>query len=254
MAGAETNYVFAVRAPILFERGRDNTSKLPVYLEGAAVLPTAGTYSLVDIAGNEVSAPSVTFGADNIASVTIPAGDLPSTLALGEGYSERWTLTVDGVVRSLRRDAVVARFEVHPPVSEADIIAGQYPDLLVDLAGFADSIQPWQDSAWRQVVRTMTRRGDFVDIVCEPSDLYDWYEHAVLERVFRALWKSSNNNDRYHELWVYHRDQAIGAAAGLRLKVDRDRDGLADSLAREPGSRSVHRNLPPRRYTRNPLW
>jgi hypothetical protein len=253
MAGAETVYTFATRAPIWLAFGRDNVTKLPVYRSGAIVTPDSGTYALRDIGGHTVSAPSVSFDSDGIATATVPGADIPASLGLGEGYSELWTLEIDGVSRTSRRDAVLGRIELHPPVAQSDLVSGEYPDILDDVSGFAGDLQSYMDQAWSYVCRIMTKRGDFPDTVVEPSDVYDWYRQEVFERIFRSLFKSQNN-DRMFTLWQHHKSEAQREREGLRMKVDRDRDGVADSLAREPGSRSVFPNLPPRRWTRNPKW
>lgn len=253
MAGAEIEYTFGIRAPIWFARGRDNTSKLPVSLDGAVVEPDSATYSLKDRVGNEISAPVATIGGDFIATVTVPSADLPATLAMGEGYFEVWTITLGGVERTSRRSVVLGNIEMHPPVAEFDLVSGEYPDILHDVSGFAEDLQGYMDAAWAYCTRQLAKRGDFPDLLCEPSDIYDWHRQETLERAFRSLFKTQNN-DRYFTLWQHHLAEARKEKEGLRFQADRDRDGVPDSLAKEGGGMSVHANLPSRRITRNPRW
>lgn len=252
MAGAETLYTLVTRGTTFFERGRQTVSSLPVYRDGALVAPTEAdcAYLLVDSAGTTIADPAVEV-VDDIAQVTIEAADLPSTLTLGVGYAERWTLALpDDSVRTVQRQVVLGKFELHPPMDQSEL-TDEYPDLLVDFAGFGSHFQRQLDSAWREVCREITRQGDFPDIYCEPSDLYDWYKQLALERIFRALSKTQSSNQRWFDLWQHHLVQVDRAKSAVRFLPDRDRDGLADSQARESAAKSYHVNVPP---TRRPRW
>lgn len=256
MAGNEATYVFVQRAPVLLARGRDNTTSLPVYTGADVQLPTAGTYALRDVAGTVLYSAVLSVVGDfpgSIATVLIPGASLPDTLYLGEGYSELWSLTVGGAVRPFRRDVVVSLFELHPPMPEADITEGEYPSLLDDIEGYNTTLAPYMEAAWKELIRALVRRGDFADIIVEPSDVYEWYRQLVLERVFRMLFKAQESV-RFKELWDFHRLRAESEANGLRVKTDRARRGLADSLERTTPARSLHVNLSPRRRTFNPEW
>lgn len=247
MAGSEVVYTVPNLGPVLYERGRAVVTTLPVYRDGELVVPTAGTLTVVDRYGTLVLTGTVTVPVDRAsASMTIP-----TTTGYGEGYVERWTLTLDGIVRSFRRSCVVARFEVAPPLGEAELLQ-RYPELLVDVSGFSTTLQPWLDSAWSFVVRRLVSRGDFVDIVVDSSDLYEWYENEALSRIYAAIWRAGGNQgERLKTLWDYHAGQSKAMETGLRVTVDRDRDGNADSLAKVATAQSIHVNLPWSRHPYN---
>ena len=141
-------------------------------------------------------------------------------------------------------EAILARFELHPPLSETEIVEGEYPDLRAQLGSRSSNLQDMQDQAWREVLRTPYRRGTPADVVLDPVDVLDWYRHMVLERVFRAQFKAAGDPD--HVRWEYHRDEATAAGDAIRALTDRDRDGVADSSTREPLAKAVHANLAPR--------
>lgn len=254
MAGAETTYVVATSSAVVLERGRAQVSRLRVERDGVTVAPTASgsSYALISPAGVELSDATVTINGDDIAEVTIPALDLPSTLGYGLGYSERWTLVLDGVARSYRRGAVLARFELAPPVSQADLVAGEYPDLVQSLGDYAADLQEIMDGAWGECLRWLWRQATPAQILVEPSDVFDWYRHEVLSRVFKSQFAGRGNNDRARTLWDYHREAAAAAKAALKPIVDRDHSGVQDSLVGEPVARQIHPNMPPSRRTARP--
>ena len=59
-------------------------------------------------------------------------------------------------------------------------------------------------------------------------------------------------HDRWTRLWEFHRDEMRACRDGLRVQVDRDRDGLADSLGMESVVRNIHPNIGPRRVMTRP--
>lgn len=252
MAAGELVYVFAQSARVLLERGRAQTSRLAVYRDGVQVVPSSGTYKLFGPSGAELVSMAATFAGDGTAEAGLTAPQLGATLAYGEGYHEEWTLTIAGVVRSFRRMVVLSRFELHPPVSEVQLVGAEYPDLVTNLGNFGQTLQPYIESTWAELLRLLARYGTWADILVEPSDVFDLHRHMVFERVFRSLFKMQEGNERWRELWLFHRDEMRATREGLKVQVDRDRNGLADSLGMESVVKSVHPNVPPRRRMQRP--
>lgn len=216
------------------------------YRAGALVAPSSGTYTLLDDTGATVKTGAVIVSG-SVATFSLAALDLPATLALGEGYQERWSLVMpDGTTRNIRRDVAIALFELHPPVTQTEIITGEYPDILHDLGSVVTSLDGFLDAAWYHCVRRLWKHGSWPGIVVEPSDVYDWHLHVTCHRIFKALMKrGGGESDRFADLRDYHDEEAKNAEASLRIKVDRDASGLADDLARHGvGIRQVHANLP----------
>jgi hypothetical protein len=257
VAAGETSIVVPTAARILLVRGRAQISRLTAWRSAAQLVPTEASYQLL-APGGSVLVNHTAFGANlsvdvaGTVSANVGASVLPETLGLGEGYSERWTLTVGGLVRSAVRQAVLARFELHPMVAEAELVEGEYPDLQAALGNYGQTLQAFMDAAWNELLRILAKYGTWADILVEPSDLYDLYRQLVFERVFRSLSKMQEGNERWARLWEHHRDEMRAARDGLRVQVDRDRDGLADSLGMESVVRSVHPNVGPRRTMARP--
>ncbi len=239
MAASETLYTLGSTSEVVLARGRDQVSEVVAELDGTTVAPTAGTYTLVAPNGTTISDPAVTI-VDSVATVTIPAADLGTTVAYGVGYYELWTLTLDGVPRSFRRAAVVGRFELHPPVRQLHIVQQEYPDLLTQFAAYPTGLGSIMDGAWSECLRYLWRQGIPSDIVVNPSDVFDWYRHVGLERVFRALLQMQDNL-RWDTLRLYHLDAAKAARDGLRVQLDPDRSGDATAEP-TPVTKQVHPN------------
>lgn len=246
MAAGETPFTILCRSQVVLCRERAQVSRIKAYRDGALVVPSAADYELLDAGGNVISDEAPSIAVDGTVSVNIPALDLPSTLAFGEQYQERWILTLGGIPRTVRRIAILARFELHPPVSEEELVAGEYPDLVEGLGDYGTTLQPFMDTAWAECLRWLWRQGTPSDLLVDASEVYDWYRHTVLLRVFK-LQAKMQPGDRIEGLWRYHEEKATAARQGAAHTVDRDRSGLPDSYAREPAAQVVHVNVMPRR-------
>lgn len=253
MASTETAYRFRSNVPVMIERGREQVTVLAAYApDGTAAVPSSATYTLLRPDGTKaVDAASATPRAAGGAEYTVAASDIPadSTTPLGTRWQERWTLAMaDGTVRTLRRPAALALFELHPMVADVDLTE-LYPDLLDSLGNYASNLQTWLDQAWARVMRQLWRNGDFPYIIVEPTDLYDWVQHEGLSNVFGALVKmsaSTGSSEDWQRLWDYHRNMAETAAGGVRITVDRNQDGQADTAGKDSAAaaQSVHWGWP----------
>lgn len=251
MTASETLLTLPNARPVVLGRERTQVSKMACYRDGVLVAPSAGTLTLKDPAGATVASPTVTI-VSSIAQATYSAGNLPSTLAFGEGYTEWWDLTVETVSRPVRRLVTLARFELHPPMTVLDITEGEYPDLEQQLGDYSTTasgdtqLQTFMDKAWDHCMRRLWRMGSPAVLLVDSGDVFDWYRHETLQRVFKAL-LTMQANERWRELWEYHRDEARAAKDGLRPVQDRDQTGIPDNKGRQAVVMSVHPNTPPRR-------
>ena len=245
MAGGETRYTIAVRGPVVLARGRACTSILPAELAGATVEPTAATCVLLGRDGTTIASPTVTISG-SVARAAYGSSAL-SSVVLGDGYVELWTLTLGGVVRTVRRLVTVSTFELHPPVEQDDLVLGEYPDLVDGLGDYATSLSAYLLAAWDEICRYLVRRAaTYPDQIVDALDVYEWHRHTTLARVAKSQWRSVG--DRWHTLWLYHETEAKAARDGLAISTDRDRDGIPeDEGARQPVTRTIHPNYPPSR-------
>lgn len=259
-APGDTLYTFRQDSKPVLERVRDNVTQMAAYRDGALVAPSSGTYTLwgprtdIDDGDAIVDGEAVTVSG-SVAQYTVAAASLPATVALGQGYMEVWSLVMpDGKTYTVRRSIVVGRFQLFPPLTEEDLVQGEYPDLTRNLGASGTSVlQGIMDGAWSMVIRHLESRGRWADILVDSSDLFDWYRHEVLRRCFSAM-LMRQPNERWMELFAMHRDEARIAKEGLRITVDRDRDGRADTEGKEAGVQPIVPNIPPRRVLRRKKW
>lgn len=248
MAADETVYSVPTASPVVLARGRDQRTRIGAWRAGALVAPDDATYALADGAEELVSGPAVV-AADGSVYRDLVAADLPATLAYGTHYVEIWTLAFPGTegTREYRRAATLARFELAPPLGEAELVAGAYPDLLRHATGeLGGTYQPILDQAWWSVLRRLWATGTPATLVVESGDLFDWYRELALARIFGALY-AADPIDRWRDLRDLHLGQVESARAAARLVVDADTDGAADDLGRRSPVLPVHPNRAPSR-------
>lgn len=247
MPGSETVYTFPVARAAVYERGRETISDLPIELDGAAVAATIAGCScrVLGPSGEAVATVTVVDGGGGTPRIVWTPS---TTLAFGAGYTEVWTVKIGTATYTVRRSFSIRRYELHPPVSQDALVQGEYPDLLQQLGPYQSSVQPYLDAVWAEVLRKLDSLGSPAATIVEPSDVYDWVRHEVLARIWKALLASAEN-DRWRELWQYHRDEARAARDSLRYTVDRDEDGVPDGSGKVAPARQVHPNLP---YTLRP--
>lgn len=259
MSGApgETLYTFRNATKAVLERGRANTTALAGYRDGELAAPSSGTYTLLPPSGAAVVDAELVSVVSSVATYTIGAATLPDTLTLGPLYQEEWALLMpDGRTYTVRRPVILGRFQLFPPVSEDDLVQGEYPDLVVSLGTDGSvRLQRIMDAAWNACIRRLEQHGAYPDIIVDSGDLFDWHRHEALKRAFGAMLQRQPANQRWRELWDHHRDEARAAKSGLKIKADRDRDGRQDHLGHEPVARQIQPNIPPRRrWRRDPRW
>ena len=255
MASGHTDYTFRQTGPDVLQREQQNTVKLEVWRDGALVEPAAGgTLTLIDPGGVKlVDAQTVTISA-KVPEYTIASSVLPSTVDVGRLFMLRWELTISGQVFVVQRACSVARFPMVLPVTDSDLIDGEYPDLLDQIGDYGSNLQTFLDSAKRDVLRELEQAGQWPDLITSPSDLYEPIRQLAFAKVFRFLF-NTNDSDRSQILFQLHQDRYERVMKELTARFDRDDDGLPDSENREAVMRSYHPGGAPRRYARrDPRW
>lgn len=243
MSAAEVIYTARAPYPDVLEVARTQTVSLPTYRDGSAAAPSVGTFTLWGADQTAiVNAAAVTI-TSSVATYSISAATLPTTLALGEGYLESWALTMpDGVVHTFRRVAALARRALYPVYSDVDALA-EYPGLTRDIASNATSLQGYVDEAWRQILGRLSERRVYSYLVMTADSFRDVHRHMTLHLAFKSMFRGvSGTGDKYAELMRYHAEGAEKAWIVLTAQMDHDHDGFADSQARERASTIVHVN------------
>ena len=249
-SSAEILYTFRTVGCDVLQRARTQSVQMEAYRDGALVAPTSGTFSLLAPDGTVlVDAQAVTIAA-SIARHTIDATDIPATLDLSENYQERWVLTMpDGTIRTVLREAAIARFLLHPVVADVDL-TGEYPDLTSEFSSVATSLQGFLDEAWRQILERLFQRDRWPDLLLTTSSLRRPHADLALYLAFKAL-AVRNQPSRWEASMRLHFDAFNAEWVRMTAKWDRDMDGLADA-GREATTGVVHRHVGPRANQRWP--
>lgn len=259
MSDAQTLYSFRIPFQNVLQREVAQVVKLEARRNGELVAPTAAgsTFSLFDAGGTAIiDAQAITVGSDLIATYSITALELPSTLAYSELYQERWSLIMpDGTTRTPRRESAVAPFLLYPALAEIDITEGEYPDLVNELGDDFDTLQPFLDTAWRRLLEWLFEQGQWPAMMLSTSAFRRPHREWTLFLIFKHLFRQFSGNNRWARLMDHHESEKAAALANLTSRVDYDRDGLPDSKSRQATATVIHRNAGPfRRLPRNPKW
>lgn len=235
MSAAETVYTARIAYPDYLERGRAQTVSLPLYRDGALVAPTSGTFALYDSSGAAIVAAAAVTITGSIATYPILAASLPSTLALGHGYREDWSLLIASVTRSFRRDAAVVLHAAYPVITDADLVA-VYSDLARHLASGTTTFQSAIDEAWRRVLGRLEQQGVYPEHVVTSWSLREVHLELALHLVCLDFARAQGG--RWLELQAHHKREFELAWGRLKFVRD-DGAGNAESGAMRTARKGV---------------
>lgn len=256
MSAAELLYTFRDYGPSVLEREREQVVTLPVYRDGAIVAPTASgsSYKLYSPSGLLVHTGTLTV-AGSIATVTIPASALPSTLDLSDGYREEWVLVLpDGTTRPKTRAAAVARRQLNPVIADADLVA-EYPDILRDLPAGETTFQGFVDEAWKRILARMRGVGTLPQLVYTDYELRDAHRELVLFLIAKWWEFKGTSVESWRTMREYHWTAYEAAWTRAKVAVDVDGDGTPDGDGDIGLGGVVHLNVAPvRTSVRSGRW
>lgn len=219
MSGAATTFTTArfLLADYLVQ-GQDNAVSCPLWKDGALVAPTqaGSTVSVYDSSGTAIVDAAAVTVAGSIATYTIPAATLPSTLSRGMGWRIEWSLVVAGATTMYRNSAGLVRSRFVPPIADPDLFrresslnpAGAAP--VSSLADFQDYI----DEATVTFIGWLSGKGSLAHLITEPSALREPMILLTLALIFEDF------RTRLSETWSEK-------ARDYMTKYEKARDGLA---------------------------
>ena len=241
--------------------------RMALVRDGAPVLPAAaptgpGSWKLLDAAGGVVADGSLVVFANEIGFDLSALAT--SAFEIGQLYQIRFYPTFAiGDEPAFRREAVVAPFRLVPPIADADLTVGSYPDLVQLLGGFAatgasgeSTVQPYIDEAWAWFLRRLFKVGRWPDLLVSTHDAVDVVRERAWFYVFRFLFRASGGDaSRFEVLMRDHEKASDREWRAMSARWDFNRDGLADSEDRAPGPTAIHVNGAPRlRLSRSNRW
>ena len=254
---AETVYTFRVPHQNVIQRDRARVVSAEIYRGAELAVPSSGTYSLLTQAGVAIVDAQVVTVTDGIATYSIAAVTLPSTLELSTLYTESWALVMPDGTRTFRRECAIARHELHPAAAMVDLTKGEYPELVDWLGDVNSNLQDHRDEAWAQILEKLWADGRFPQLMLSASALRQPLRHLTFYLAFKRLFAhvSGAGLNRFKTLMDRHYDEWNAAWSGITSRIDHDMDGLPDTNSRESTGTLVHRNA--HRYrtrSRDPRW
>jgi hypothetical protein len=241
----ETVYTFTTQ---LADRLRHNARQvvtMQVYNSGSLVEPDACTFSLLSPNGTSVitdqTAP-FTSGSGN--QYTIAAGVLDKSLDnidLGEGWQEVWKITLDGNVREIDREVILALRPLEPTVSDADI-EGELPSYFDWVSD--TTAQAQITAAFREIVRRWSREGGATYLAKSRWAFHDALLYLSIAKGLRNL-GAERDSAEMTELANHYQGKYEAAWPEITTTMDNDHDGRPDDPSRRTRPPSViQRNAP----------
>lgn len=234
----ETLWSFRSPYPDVLARGRTNTLSGTLQYSGTAPTISAATFNLYRPDGVEVTGCTLSL-ASNVATVSVPAASLPTTLPLGEGYQEVWTFTISGTAYTYQRPAALARYQLVPAIHTSDV-TGRQPAVSRNL-GANVTIQSFMDQAWAQIIRSILSAGHLPYLIRTPDAVGEAHICLSLALALEAMALGSDNAV-YQKLAESYRKQYSAAWGSITWQTDYDHDGKIDdpSQRQSAGGRVLH--------------
>lgn len=240
MPGATSTYVTArFLSPDYLVQAQANAISCPLYSGGALVAPSSGTVSVYDSSGQAIVSGAAATITGSIATYSISAGTLPSTLARGMGWRVEWTLIVGGATTVYRNSAGLVRCELKPVVTDSDLFrreggldpAGDSP--ISSLTDFQDYL----DEAWTTILGRLAGRGNLPHLVMEPSALRECHLLLTLHLVFEDF-RTRLNETHGQKADTYH-TRFEAAWSALSFEYDSTDSGRSDGRRKRAATSAV---------------
>lgn len=245
MASGDTPYTPRHAAPDYIVRESQQIVALEIVLDATAVEPTSGTFELLAPDGSSVAS-GATVQSSSVATYTIAALSLPSTLSLGGGYREIWALSFDGTPHTFHRDARIVLSSPRPVVADADLLA-VYTDLSRHLQSGVSTFRGYRDEAWRRILGRLEAQGVFPEHIVTDWSLRE--VHLELALHLACLDFSQAQPSRWADLAAHHKKEF--EIAWGRLRFRKATSSLAeDGTGQQPAKGVTYMNASPRRSWR----
>lgn len=234
-----TPYAPQIKVPELLERGKSQTSSLPVYRDGVLVAPSLVKYTLLKPNGDKLVDGATGTSPGNIPTYTHAPSILTTDLKLGEGYVQEWELTFPGGVFTFRRSCAIVLRRLYPVISDGDLTA-TYSQLADLRPSSMSSYQTYIDEAWYTMIQKMRQEGGGLEyLVMTPESFRAAHQNLTLYYIFRDFHSSlGQSNGRYLDLASEHYKQYQHEWKQINFVYDFDHSGQSESpnqrVAKQP--------------------
>tara|TARA_B100001123_G_C15095657_1_gene941448 strand:- start:243 stop:1007 length:765 start_codon:yes stop_codon:yes gene_type:complete len=239
MASSGTPYAPQIKTIELLERGRVQTTELPVYRDGALATIAAVKYTLYKPDQSKLVDSATGTYAGNIPQYVHSDGSLVTSLQLGEGYLQEWEITIGSNSFLFRRMAAVVRRRLYPVVSDVDLFS-TYKQLSSLMPSTISSYQDYIDEAWYTIIMKIRQEGGGLEyLVMDSESLRSAHINLSLYYIFRDFHSSlGQSNGRYLDLATEHHQQYKSDWKGINWRYDSGHDGFPDDanerVAKDP--------------------
>lgn len=243
----EIPYSYPMDWTTVLQWQRNNKLACPVEYAGDVVACTqsGSTFTLYDPGQTAiVSAAAVTVGVDGIATYTVLAASLPSTVTLGEGWREKWTLVLPDGTRTIDRPAAVCRVPLYPVITDQDLIDEQ-TSILTHAGSAVTTFQPKITAAWKDILCDVAA-GGWLSYTMKPASAFrKAHLYRTLGKVYRSF-MSSNPRGNFKDLADHYDNLAAVAWSQLSVQLSTEKqEFVTNARARSGGFTVVHRNGAP---------
>ena len=239
MSGATSSYPVArFILPEYISRGNDNTLSCPVYQDGALVAPDSASFSLFDGAGKVIFTGSAAISG-SIASITVPAASLPTSLSFSATYKASWVLDFSGDEETFSNSAHLIRAALHPVVTDLDLfrrVSSLDPNGPAPISSNPD-YQDYRDEAWASLVSHISSQGPLPYLIMEPTALREAHMMLTLQLIFEDF--ATRLNEVYAEKAEVYEQRYAASFSRIKFQYDQGQDGNSDGPRKRPLRTSV---------------
>lgn len=232
-------YAPQIKTVELLERGREQTTELPIYRDGGLVTVTAVKYTLYKPDQTKLVDGATGTYPGNVPQYTHTAGNLATSLNLGEGYMQEWEITISGKSYIFRRMAAVVLRRLYPVISDTDLTA-TYKQLAALRPSSITSYQDYIDEAWYNLILRIRQEGAGLEyLVMDSEALRPAHLNLTLYYIFRDFHSSLGQAaGRFFDLSNEHHAQYQQAWKLINWRYDNSHNGQADDpnkrVAKQP--------------------
>lgn len=228
---ASSRITARIPLPYYLVRAAENVVRCPLEQDGALLVPTSGTGTLIDPAGAEVHTAALAV-VDGVATYTIPSTALPATLPYGARWQIAFSLAAAGTTLAPRNPAFLCRSELVPVVGDGDLYARQsaLAPAREGVIHSEDGFQLKREEAWICLIGKLWQRGSVPHLIAEPSALRECHLTLTLALIYEDF--ATRLNEAYGSAAAMWRQRFEAEFAGLSFLYDTDQDGVIDTLKR----------------------
>lgn len=229
--------------PDLLERARANVLRLELQdaATGGPLVITAAVLTLYNAQGTTVvdnATATVSTTEAGVVTYILSAGDLPSTLALGEGWRAVWLITTANGAELVTIPMALCKYVPRPSIT-TDTLFTLHADLrdAVPVNQAAVGWTPQIRLAWREIQQMLYDQGRRPWLVVTGGSLSRAHTARVLAMIYRDLQTQTQGDAaRRAKLATDYTKEFSDVWALLRFDYDRDGDGISDG---QIGARSA---------------